>query len=151
MIVVMDSGATDQAIENVISFLVSAGFDVHRSSGATRTILGVVGDVTTNDVAVVSELDSVAQVVRVSEPFRLASRRFKQQSTLVEGPWGTIGGERPWIAIEPIGPAVKHAEPGSRPSEPPRSWSATPTSATPVSRSPRRSSASARRTPRRSR
>jgi 3-deoxy-7-phosphoheptulonate synthase len=113
----MESGAPDPAIERVISFLVSAGFDVHRSSGATRTILGVVGDVTVNDVAVVSELDGVAQVMRVSEPFRLASRRFKQQSTVVEGPWGSIGGERPWIAIEPIGPAVRHAEPGSRPTE----------------------------------
>jgi len=115
MIVVMDAGATDPAIESVISFLVSAGFDVHRSSGATRTILGVVGAVTTNDVAVVSELEGVAQVVRVSEPFRLASRRFKQQSTLVEGPWGTIGGDRPWIAIEPITPTPKHE--ASRPSE----------------------------------
>jgi len=117
MIVVMDAGASEHAVENVIAFLVSAGFDVHRSSGATRTLLGVVGDVTGNDVAVVSELDGVAQVMRVSEPFRLASRRFRQQSTLIEGPWGTIGGERPWIAIEPIGPAVRHAERESRPSD----------------------------------
>jgi 3-deoxy-7-phosphoheptulonate synthase len=117
MIVVMDSGATDSAIESVISFLVSAGFDVHRSSGQSRTILGVVGEVTGNDVAVVSEFDGVAQVMRVTEPFRLASRRFKQQGTAIEGPWGTIGGERPWIAIEPIGPGVHHAEEGSRPSE----------------------------------
>jgi 3-deoxy-7-phosphoheptulonate synthase len=117
MIVVMENGATDAAVEGVISFLVSAGFDVHRSSGATRTILGVVGEVSGNDIAVVSEFEGVAQVVRVTEPFRLASRRFKQQSTIIEGPWGSIGGERPWIAIEPIGPAVRHAEEGSRPSE----------------------------------
>ncbi len=117
MIVVMVEGASDRAVESVIAFLVSAGFDVHRSSGAKRTILGVVGDVTGNDVVVVSELEGVAQVVRVSEPFRLASRRFREQLTVIEGPWGTIGGERPWIAIEPIGPAVRHAEPASRPSD----------------------------------
>jgi hypothetical protein len=64
----------------------------------------VVGDVTGNDVSVVSELDGVSQVVRVSEPFRLASRRFRGRSSVVEGPWGTIGGERPWIALEPVGP-----------------------------------------------
>jgi len=104
MIVVMEPDASDAAIENVISFLVAAGFDVHRSSGQTRSILGVVGDVTGNDVSVVSEFDGVAQVTRVSEPFRLASRRFRQRSTVVEGPWGSIGGERPWIAIEPVGP-----------------------------------------------
>ena len=108
MIVVMEAGVTENAIESVIAFLVSAGFDVHRSSGATRTTLGVVGDVTENDAAVVRELDGVAQVVRVTEPFRLASRRFRQRGSVVEGPWGIIGGERPWIAIEPIGPAPRH-------------------------------------------
>jgi len=103
MIVVMEPDASDAAIESVISFLVAAGFDVHRSSGQSRTILGVVGDVSANDVSVVSEFEAVAQVTRVSEPYRLGSRRFKQRSTVVEGPWGSIGGERPWIAIEPIG------------------------------------------------
>jgi len=103
MIVVMEPDASDAAIESVISFLVAAGFDVHRSSGQTCSILGVVGDVSANDVSVVSEFEAVAHVTRVSEPFRLASRRFKQRSTVVEGPWGSIGGERPWIAIEPIG------------------------------------------------
>ena len=104
MIVVMETDASDVAIENVISFLVAAGFDVHRSSGQFRSILGVVGDVSANDVSVVSEFEGVAQVTRVSEPFRLASRRFRKRSTVVEGPWGSIGGDRPWIAIEPIGP-----------------------------------------------
>ena len=122
MIVVMESGASDESIEAVIGFLVAAGFDVHRSSGAVRTILGVVGNVTANDVAVASELEGVAQVVRVSEPYRLASRRFRQRGTLVEGPWGTIGGERPWIAVEPIGggPRSGPADEASSPStEPP--------------------------------
>src|SRR6187402_266372 len=105
MIVVMEPDATDQAVESVISFLVNAGFDVHRSSGASTTILGVVGDLTGNDVTVVSEFPGVSQVVRVSEQFRLASRRFRQQSTVIEGPWGSIGGDKPWIAIEAVGPA----------------------------------------------
>lgn len=104
MIVVMEPHASDAAIEGVISFLVAAGFDVHRSSGQSRSILGVVGEVTGNDVSVVSEFEGVAQVTRVSEPFRLASRRFRQRPTVVDGPWGSIGGERPWIAIEPVGP-----------------------------------------------
>lgn len=102
MIVVMEPHAAPSTIESVIAFLVSAGFDVHRSSGHERVILGVVGEVTGNDVSVVSELDGVAQVVRVSEPFRLASRRFRERPTLVEGSWGTIGGERPWIALEAV-------------------------------------------------
>jgi len=107
VIVVMEPDASEAAIENVLSFLIGSGFDVHRSSGQSRTILGVVGDVTGNDISVVSEFPAVAQVVRVSEPFRLASRRFRQRSTVIEGAWGTIGGDRPWIAIEPVGPGVE--------------------------------------------
>jgi 3-deoxy-7-phosphoheptulonate synthase len=110
MIVVMDPDAPDSAVEAVISHLVANGFDVHRSSGETRTILGVVGELTENDAAVVRELDAVAEVVRVSEPYRLASRRFRQRSTVVEGTWGTIGAERPWIAIEAIGLDVNGEE-----------------------------------------
>jgi 3-deoxy-7-phosphoheptulonate synthase len=119
MIVVMEPDATDAAVEGVISFLVNAGFDVHRSSGASTTILGVVGDLTKNDVTVVSEFPGVSQVVRVSEQFRLASRRFRQQSTVIEGPWGSIGGDKPWIAIEAVGPNSAPGSVGS--TEPPPS------------------------------
>lgn len=103
MIVVMNPDTSEEAVEQVIGFLVEQGFDVHRSSGQSRIILGVVGDVRPNDVAVVREFKGVADVVRVSEPFRLASRRFREAPTIVGGAWGTIGGGRPWIAIEPIG------------------------------------------------
>jgi 3-deoxy-7-phosphoheptulonate synthase len=103
MIVVMEPEAPVEAIERVVAFLVQSGFDVHRSSGQSRTTLGVVGEVTSNDVAVVREFDSVAEVVRVSEPFRLASRRFRRESTVVDGSWGSIGGERPWVALEVVG------------------------------------------------
>jgi 3-deoxy-7-phosphoheptulonate synthase len=108
----MEPDASEAAIENVLSFLIGSGFDVHRSSGQSRTILGVVGDVTGNDISVVSEFPAVAQVVRVSEPFRLASRRFRQRSTVIEGAFGTIGGDRLWIAIEPVGPAAQRRAPG---------------------------------------
>jgi 3-deoxy-7-phosphoheptulonate synthase len=117
MIVVMEPDATDAAVESVISFLVGAGFDVHRSSGASTTILGVVGDLRSTDVTVVSEFPGVSQVVRVSEQFRLASRRFRQQPTVVEGPWGSIGGDKPWIAIEAVGPGVEKSSASAPPTE----------------------------------
>jgi 3-deoxy-7-phosphoheptulonate synthase len=103
MIVVMEPNAPESAVESTVAFLVQSGFDVHRSSGQNRTILGVVGDVTRDDMAVVRELPGVAEVVRITEPFRLASRRFRKEPTIVEGPWGRIGGSDPWIALEPIG------------------------------------------------
>jgi len=103
MIVVMEPEAPELAIEAVISQLVGAGFDVHRSSGRDRVILGVVGEVSDHDVAVARELPGVAEVVRVSEPYRLASRRFRQHPTIVEGDFGSIGDQRPWLAVEPVG------------------------------------------------
>jgi 3-deoxy-7-phosphoheptulonate synthase len=103
MVVVMEANAPEAAIEAVVSYLVGTGSDVHRSSGEKRTLLGVVGTVTDNDAAVVSEMDGVAKVVRVSEPYKLASRRFRHDPSIVDGAWGAIGGDHPWIAIEPIG------------------------------------------------
>lgn len=103
MIVVMDPEAPEAAVEAVIAHLVERGFDVHRSSGQSRTLLGVVGDVSDEALATARELDHVTEVVRVSEPFRLASRRFRPSPTIHEGPWGAIGGERLWVAVEAVG------------------------------------------------
>lgn len=103
MIVVLHEEVPEQAIEAAISWLVGAGYQVHRSSGQSRVTLGVVGPVSPDDMNVVREFEGVAKVIRVSEPFRLASRRFRQAPTLITGEWGTIGGPRPWIAIEPVG------------------------------------------------
>lgn len=114
MIVVMEADAPGAAVERVISYLVAVGCDVHRSSGQTLTILGVVGKVTENDRAVVEEMEGVAQVVRVSEPYKLASRRFRGQGTVIDGDWGNIGGAEPWIAMEPVG-LVAPSAPGDRP------------------------------------
>lgn len=103
MIIVMHEEAPPDAIEATISWLVAAGYDVHRSSGHSRTTLGVVGPVSSDDMNVLREFEGVAKVVRVSEPFELASRHFRQEPTVIDGAWGTIGGRRPWIAVEPIG------------------------------------------------
>jgi 3-deoxy-7-phosphoheptulonate synthase len=103
MVVVMETDADPGAIEAVVAHLVRVGCDVHRSSGQTRTILGVVGSLGANDAAVVGEMDGVAKVVQVSEPYRLASRRFRREPSIVDGAWGAIGAERPWIAVEAVG------------------------------------------------
>ena len=43
MVVVMEEGATEEQVQNVVAHLVEQGFDVHRSTGAQRTVLGAVG------------------------------------------------------------------------------------------------------------
>lgn len=117
MIVVMEADSAEEAIEAVVSYLVAAGADVHRSSGQSRTILGVVGDLAATDAAVVAEMPSVAKVVRVTEPYKLASRRFRREPSIVEGSWGAIGADRPWIAVEAVGYADTESD-DERPSLP---------------------------------
>jgi 3-deoxy-7-phosphoheptulonate synthase len=103
MIVVMEPDVPEAAVEAVLSHLTRAHFDVHRSSGQRRTIVGVVGDVTDDHIAAVREFEGVAEVVRVTEPYRLASRKFRQRSTAIEGDFGRIGAGELWIALEAVG------------------------------------------------
>jgi len=111
MIILMEPEAPEEAIEGVVAHLVGSGFDVHRSSGTTRTILGAVGEVEVDDIALLREFPHVADVVRVSEPYRLASRRQHPGDTELSGPWGVLGGSRLWIGLE--APGMGSAAPGA--------------------------------------
>jgi 3-deoxy-7-phosphoheptulonate synthase len=103
MNVVMHPDAAEPAVEGTVSWLVNAGYSVHRMNGEGRLALSVSGAVNPDDMNVIREFEGVAKVVRVDEPFHLASRHFRKAPTVISGEWGTIGGTRPWIAIEPIG------------------------------------------------
>lgn len=88
MVVVMQEGATDAQIEHVVSRLIDMGMDVHKSTGVSRTVLGAVGQ-GRPDAALIELLDGVHEVVRISSPYKLASRTFKPEPTVV-----TVGGVR---------------------------------------------------------
>jgi 3-deoxy-7-phosphoheptulonate synthase len=82
MVVVMQEGATEAQIQSVVEKLVLLGFDIHRSTGVTRTVLGVVGGKII-DTREIELLDGVSEVVRVTAPYKLASRHFKPDGTRV--------------------------------------------------------------------
>jgi 3-deoxy-7-phosphoheptulonate synthase len=83
MVIVMQRGANEAQIQKVIDRLIGDGFDVHRSTGVERTVLGVVGGkiVDTRDYEL---LDGVKEVVRITQPYKLSSRTFKPEGTVVE-------------------------------------------------------------------
>ncbi len=81
MVVVMDIGADEAQIESVIATLNDHGFDVHRSSGSQRTVLGAVGVKPEFDKRHIELLDGVYTVHRVSEPYKFASRSWKKEPT----------------------------------------------------------------------
>jgi 3-deoxy-7-phosphoheptulonate synthase len=101
MVVVMEPKAPEEKIQNVISHLRDLGFDIHRSDGVTHTILGAVGDKTGIDLRQLEVLDSVHEVVRISEPYKLASRSFKKENTVIGIGEVEIGGHEVIVAAGP--------------------------------------------------
>jgi 3-deoxy-7-phosphoheptulonate synthase len=96
----MEERATEQQIEQVVSRLVGMGMDVHRSTGVTRTVLGVVGQ-GRPDAGLIEMLDGVHEVVRISEPYKLASRTFKPENTVVTVGDVRIGGDEVIVMAGP--------------------------------------------------
>jgi len=91
----MQERATEDQIQNVIDRLIQMGFDVHRSTGTTHTVLGAVGGAPV-DQRDIELLEGVREVVKISASYKLASRAFKPEGTVVKvGPPGSeteIGG-----------------------------------------------------------
>jgi len=102
MVVVMQSEASEEQIQHVIDRLVELGFDIHRSTGATYTVLGAVGVKPEFDPRDIELLTGVREVVRITQPYKLASRAFRPEGTIVELPNGVrFGGNEVVIAAGP--------------------------------------------------
>src|SRR5882672_4134038 len=97
MVVVMQEGATEEQIQNVIDRPIQRGFVVHRPRGAAHTVLGAVGGAPV-DHRDIEQLEGVREVVKISAAYKLASRAFKPDGTIVKvGPPGRqieIGGHK---------------------------------------------------------
>ncbi len=76
MVVVMKERGRASRWRAVIAHLVELGMDVHRSTGASRIVLGVVGSGKV-DPRLIELMDGVHEVLRISEPYKLASRTFQ--------------------------------------------------------------------------
>ena len=93
MMIVMQEQATEEQIEKVSGALSELGFDVHRSTGSLRTVLGAIGGNRTFDQRLVEVMDGVSEVHRITEPYKLASRTFKSERTVVQIGDLRIGGD----------------------------------------------------------
>ncbi|HEX7829432.1 MAG TPA: 3-deoxy-7-phosphoheptulonate synthase, partial [Thermoanaerobaculia bacterium] len=101
MIIVMQKHAPEPSIEHVVAELSSRGFDVHRSTGSDQTVLGVVGRVDTIDPREFELFEGVQEVVRVSEPYKLTSRTFRPEKTVVKARGVEIGGDKVVVMAGP--------------------------------------------------
>jgi 3-deoxy-7-phosphoheptulonate synthase len=102
MIVAMLERATEEQIDFVIEAMVEAGVGVHRTTGATQTILAGVGPTATIDLSKFENLPGVLHVHRISSPYKLAGRGFRPEGTVVEFADGVkLGGERVIVMAGP--------------------------------------------------
>lgn len=101
MVVVMQERASEDQVQKVIAQLVEMGYDVHRSTGALRTVIGAVGNNRKADPRLVEMLDGVHEVLRITEPYKLASRTFRPENTIITVGDIRIGGDEVVVMAGP--------------------------------------------------
>jgi 3-deoxy-7-phosphoheptulonate synthase len=100
MVVVMKERVSGEQVERVIAHLVKLGMDVHRSTGASRVVLGVVGSGKV-DMRLIEMMEGVHEVIRITEPYKLASRTFKPEDTVFSVGDVRIGGDEVIVMAGP--------------------------------------------------
>src|SRR5260370_40151787 len=129
MIIVLRPNSTDAQIDHVLERIAELGLKPHLSKGEQRTIIGVIGDENKLQAEPLSAIPGVEQVLPILKPFKLASREFHKQDTVVMVGKVRVGGgamamiagpcavEGPAIVDEidargkAAGPTLIHAEP----------------------------------------
>jgi len=92
MIVVMKIGSSQDEIRRVVSRIEVGGLIAHISQGIEHTVIGVLGQAFPELRDTLELLPGVEQVIPVTKPYKLASREFHPQDTIVELNGVTIGG-----------------------------------------------------------
>jgi len=92
MIAVLKETATEQQIVNLVNWFESQGLKVNRSQGDFVTILGLIGDTTKIDIDLLRGLDIIDNVMRISEPYKKANRKFHPEDSIVDIGGVKIGG-----------------------------------------------------------
>lgn len=93
MVVVMNENATEEQIQAVVTRLKEMKFEVHRSNGVNQTLLGAIGDKRNIDPRNFELMAGVHEVLRITTPYKLASRAFHPEDTIVKIRDVAIGGD----------------------------------------------------------
>jgi 3-deoxy-7-phosphoheptulonate synthase len=101
VVVVLEKNVSDSQLENIISHLEGFGFSVHKSTGDEQIVLGAIGVKPEFDIRKVKILDGVADVFRITEPFKLASRTYKKEDTVLKIKDVEIGGKEVIVMAGP--------------------------------------------------
>lgn len=91
MLVVMQSHAAASQIAKVVQVIEGQGMTAHVMPGATRTAIGITGNTGAVDKSLFEVLDGVEEAIRVTKPYKLASREMTRDDTMIRCAQGTIG------------------------------------------------------------
>jgi 3-deoxy-7-phosphoheptulonate synthase len=91
MLVVMHSQSTPAQIEKVLVTIRQMGLTPHPMPGATRTAIGITGNTSSIDPRTLEVLPGVSELLRVTKPYKLASREMHAHDTVIRLPQGTFG------------------------------------------------------------
>lgn len=67
MLIIMKTHAAEAALDSIKEYLITRDFDIHQSTGANRTIIGVIGDTGTLNDHEIETMEGVSQVVRIKK------------------------------------------------------------------------------------
>jgi 3-deoxy-7-phosphoheptulonate synthase len=93
MIIVLRAGATEGDVRQIEETLHSNGLNAHISRGVERTIIGAIGDERKLDPELFEGLPAVEKVLRILSPFKLVSREFQKEDTVIDVDGKKIGGK----------------------------------------------------------
>ncbi|WP_297568771.1 3-deoxy-7-phosphoheptulonate synthase [uncultured Anaerovibrio sp.] len=102
MIIVMSPNSTEADLEKVKIKIKSEGLEYHLSTGTSRTIVGVIGDKKAiSNLEMHCCLPGVEKTVRITEKYKLVSREFKQENSVIDVGGVKIGGSKPVVMAGP--------------------------------------------------
>lgn len=67
MLIIMKKHADETSLDQVKDFLITNNFDIHQSTGANRTIIGVIGNTEDLDTGKIEQMPGVLQVIRIAK------------------------------------------------------------------------------------
>ena len=83
MLIIMRENASQDCVDRVVNFIESRGFQSHVSKGELHTVIGAVGSKII-DPRNIELLDGVQEVIKISSGYKLTSRIFKPEDTIIE-------------------------------------------------------------------
>ena len=101
MIIVLKKDATQETIEHVVEKIKGAGLAVHISKGKERTIIGAIGDESLLATKALEALPGVESVMPIMKPYKLVSREFKKENSVIDISGVKIGDTRIQVIAGP--------------------------------------------------